>query len=297
MSNSTLANILYLDEVRLVSPVREYLQQRGYQIEIVTNGEKSLTKLHNSSFDLLLINCSTSAFNGLEIFPRLVAKWAIPVIVIVDHGDGKVAAEAIQLGASTYLVRDQEFSFLELLPVLLERVLEMERRTGRYVDIVNNMQLGLHVYHLDNLQDDRSLRLIAANPTASQFTGLAEIDILGKMIDEIFPDLRQQGVPQRYAEVVRTGHAAEFEEALRRIRADRETEWQRRAVVADNVGVLREVAAGMRRLAIEQLTLDDEMRRYLTSWVDAHRKAREQIAAQAAASGAVTCEDSAAAGE
>ena len=214
MSNSTLANILYLDEARLVSPVREYLQQRGYQLEVVTDGEKSLAKLDNRSFDLLLINCSAAAFSGLEVFPRLVARRAIPVIVIVDPGNEKVVADAIELGASTYLVRDQEFSFLKLLPVLLEQVLKREQLTGRYVEIINNMQLGLHVYHLDNLRDDRFLRLIAANPTASQLTGLAESDILGKMIDEIFPELRRQGVSQRYAEVVRTGQAAEFEQEV-----------------------------------------------------------------------------------
>ena len=214
MFNSTLANILYLDEARLVSPVRECLQQRGYQIEVVTNGEESLTKLDNSSFDLLLINCSTSVFSGLEVFPRLVAKRAIPVIVIVDRGDEKVAAEAIQLGASTFLVRDQELRFLEFLPVLLEQVLKREQLTGRHVEIINNMQLGLHVYHLDNLEDDRSLRLISTNPTASQLTGFAESDILGKMVDEIFPELRRQGVSPRYADVVRTGQAAEFEQEI-----------------------------------------------------------------------------------
>jgi len=66
--------------------------------------------------------------------------------------------------------------------------------------------------------------------------------------------------------------AGEFESALRKIRADRETEWERRAAVADNVAVLREVAGGLQKLAIESLSLRDEMRRYLESWIDMRRR-------------------------
>lgn len=62
-------------------------------------------------------------------------------------------------------------------------------------------------------------------------------------------------------------HAAQFAAALVKIRADRETEWARRAAAMENVGVLREMASGLRRLALQSLSLDDEVRRYLASWM------------------------------
>jgi hypothetical protein len=62
-------------------------------------------------------------------------------------------------------------------------------------------------------------------------------------------------------------HAAQFAAALVKIRADRETEWSRRAAAMENVGVLREMASGLRKLALQSLSLDDEVRRYLASWV------------------------------
>lgn len=79
-------------------------------------------------------------------------------------------------------------------------------------DILQNMQMGLYVYALEDPEDDRSLRLVAANPASGNLTGVPPEDILDKKIDEIFPGLREQEIPRRFAEVVRSGRAGEFED-------------------------------------------------------------------------------------
>lgn len=58
-------------------------------------------------------------------------------------------------------------------------------------------------------------------------------------------------------------HAADFTEAMGRLRADRAVEWERYRAALDNLGGFREVAAGLRRVAIESMSLEDEARRYL----------------------------------
>jgi signal transduction histidine kinase/HAMP domain-containing protein len=82
-----------------------------------------------------------------------------------------------------------------------------ERELSQYADIVTNMQVGLYVYQLESRDDDRSLRLVAANPRASGLLGLTEHDLVGRTIDDIFPNLRQAGIPGKFAEVVRTGQS------------------------------------------------------------------------------------------
>ena len=72
-------------------------------------------------------------------------------------------------------------------------------------------------------------------------------------------------------------HVGDFEAALGKIRADRETEWVRWAAGMDNVGVLREVANGLQKLAIESLALKDEVRRYLKGWIEARGQASEKV--------------------
>lgn len=73
-------------------------------------------------------------------------------------------------------------------------------------------------------------------------------------------------------------HVTDFKAALRKIRTDRGTELTRRLAAMDNVEVLREVAGGLQRLAIESLTLQDEMRRYLQGWVETRQQARAAAA-------------------
>ena len=77
------------------------------------------------------------------------------------------------------------------------------------------------------------------------------------------------------------GHAAAFAEALVKIRRDREVEYARRAAAGDNVAVLRELARGLERLGIESLTLKDEVKRYLTGWLEVRRRAESAARPQA----------------
>ncbi len=57
-------------------------------------------------------------------------------------------------------------------------------------------------------------------------------------------------------------HIEAFIMAMARLRADREAARARLAGAMGNVAALSEVAEGLRRLAIESMSLDDEMRRY-----------------------------------
>jgi len=100
---------------------------------------------------------------------------------------------------------------------------------------------------------------------------------------EQYDDLREEEVVEAFVARVRRApedetavekHTAQFKAALGKIRADRDTERTRRDAAGENVRVLREVAGGLRRLAVEQLTLDDELRRYLTGWLEARRAAQ-----------------------
>lgn len=66
-------------------------------------------------------------------------------------------------------------------------------------------------------------------------------------------------------------HADAFETALGKVRTDRSVEQRRYMAAMDNVSLLRETAAGLQRVAVESLTLQDEMRRYLDRWIDQQR--------------------------
>jgi PAS domain S-box-containing protein len=74
-------------------------------------------------------------------------------------------------------------------------------------NIFENIQVGMYIYHLVDINDDRTLLMVAANEAAATLTGVAVKDILGKTLDENFPGLREQGIPQMFANVIRTQKA------------------------------------------------------------------------------------------
>jgi len=68
-------------------------------------------------------------------------------------------------------------------------------------------------------------------------------------------------------------HEAAFSAALDRLWADRETAIRRHGRASANVGLLRETAAGLRRMGMESLRLEDEARRYVESLLEARARA------------------------
>lgn len=89
---------------------------------------------------------------------------------------------------------------------------QVDESVRLYDQIVENMQIGLYVYRLENINDDTTLRAIASNPAATKFTGLEMADVLGMTIDEIFPHLRTKNIPQVFASVIRSQKAVEIED-------------------------------------------------------------------------------------
>jgi PAS domain S-box-containing protein len=97
---------------------------------------------------------------------------------------------------------------------LLAENARLRRELDDYRQIVDQLPLGLHLYRLEDLGDDYSLRMLYANPQTEALTGVAVTEVVGKTLDENFPGLREQGVPQTYAQVVRSGEPLVLEQIV-----------------------------------------------------------------------------------
>lgn len=104
------------------------------------------------------------------------------------------------------------FFFSLYMEQQLDELVRAQKALKLYEDIAENMQNGLHVYHLETIHDDKTLRMIAVNPAAAAATGIAVNEMVGRTLDENFPGLRDKGIPQAYAEVVRSEKPVTFED-------------------------------------------------------------------------------------
>ncbi|GAB4386251.1 MAG: hypothetical protein Kow00121_52490 [Elainellaceae cyanobacterium] len=85
-----------------------------------------------------------------------------------------------------------------------------------YADIVNNIPMGLTVWHLANPEDALSLTLVAANPIASDLTGLVLDEFVGTSIAACFPDVltANRETADLFASVAITGEPQEKHEVF-----------------------------------------------------------------------------------
>ncbi len=85
-----------------------------------------------------------------------------------------------------------------------------EEESRRYADLVQNIQLGLAVWRLEEAGNPKSFRLIAVNPAASRASGIPMDALVGKPMAEVLPHFLQTDLPQRFIDVIVTGAAMDL---------------------------------------------------------------------------------------
>ncbi|MBE9062583.1 PAS domain S-box protein [cf. Phormidesmis sp. LEGE 11477] len=107
----------------------------------------------------------------------------------------------------TQELEDSQKRYLELLK--LEREgharAELAKATAQlYAEAVENMQVGLYIWQLSDVEDPTSLTLVATNPAASRLTGISAAGIIGRRILDVFPALVNTDILETYVGVIKT---------------------------------------------------------------------------------------------
>lgn len=245
-----MQKILAIDDMKehlvLLCALLEHLFP-GTALLTAQSGEEGIRVALEEQPDVILLDVVMPRMDGYETCKILKSEEEtnhIPVIMVTGlkiQPDEQI--EAIDCGADAFLTKPvsevdlltnvrsmlrikaaedrlrEEKNVFKGMAEVSSRELRDEREYRKtsnemlrlYADIVDNMQLGLHLYRLENPEDDRTLQMIYVNRAGAEIIGLTEEDLVGKTLDENFPGLREKGVPQQYAEVIRTGNPLQFE--------------------------------------------------------------------------------------
>ncbi|MDO8424319.1 MAG: response regulator [bacterium] len=98
------------DESALQKTVGEVLSQEGYRVIAALDGEIGLRLAKEKKPDLVLLDLIMPKLNGFEVLKRLkedAVTKGIPVIVLTNLEGIADIDKAIELGATTYLVKTQ----------------------------------------------------------------------------------------------------------------------------------------------------------------------------------------------
>ena len=127
------------DEQKVAGFIRNGLEQEGYAVDVVYDGEEGTYQAENFDYDAVILDLMLPKVPGLQVLKKIRTRnLTVPVLILSAKGtvDEKVAG--LDAGASDYLVKP--FAFAELsarIRVLLRRGTQ-ESTTLRLADLEMN---------------------------------------------------------------------------------------------------------------------------------------------------------------
>jgi DNA-binding response OmpR family regulator len=99
-----MLNVLLIDDdVELVGMLGEYLEQEGFEVKAVYDGEAGLTEALTGNYAVAVLDVMMPRMNGIETLRRIRMKIRMPIIMLTAKGDDTDRIAGLELGADDYV--------------------------------------------------------------------------------------------------------------------------------------------------------------------------------------------------
>jgi len=96
--------LLLEDDVTLNETVTEYLEEQGYEVDSVENGEEAMDKIYENNYDLLLLDVKVPLMNGFDLLKEIREKKnTTPAIFITSLDSIDDLSEGYESGCDDYI--------------------------------------------------------------------------------------------------------------------------------------------------------------------------------------------------
>jgi len=126
------------DDYLLTRDLLEEIERGNFQLQWVANYEDALKVMHNAQADIYLVDYRLGQHNGLELLKEALFRGIrAPIILLTGQGNRELDLQAMQAGASDYLVKGEINSFLleRTIRYALERRQSEEQLKQRYTQL------------------------------------------------------------------------------------------------------------------------------------------------------------------
>lgn len=93
------------DEPQVLEVLKLYLTRDGFRVHTANDGQVALSAFEAHTPDLVVLDLMIPKIDGLEVFKRLRAKRAVPIIMLTAKGDELDRVLGLELGADDYIVK------------------------------------------------------------------------------------------------------------------------------------------------------------------------------------------------
>jgi len=219
------------DDLGTARLVQKKLEEVGYEVDIACDGEEGLAMYRAGSYDVVLVDQVMPVRDGLGVIRILASQETCPpMIMITGRGNERIAVEAMKSGASDYIIKDVGGGFYDLLPDVIEQVLERKRLVdknkqaekalreseARYRHLFEHMTSGVAIYEATDEGQDFIIKDM--NRAGQKISRVIQTDIMGRRITEVFPGVKAFGLFDVLQQVWQTGEPTYHPIALYRDR-------------------------------------------------------------------------------
>jgi CheY-like chemotaxis protein len=143
-----LAKILWVDdEIESLQSQKMFLENKGYDVQTLTNGFDAIDFIKENIIDVVLIDESMPGITGLETLAKIKEiNSQIPVVLITKNETENLMNEAIGSQISDYLIKpvNPNQVWLSLKKIIDNRRLVAEKTTTAYQQQFRNLFMALN---------------------------------------------------------------------------------------------------------------------------------------------------------
>ena len=94
------------DEVDLLKPHVLFLEQKGYSVDTINNGDEALDMLEDKRYDIIFLDENMPGLSGLETLGQIKERqYSTPVVMITKSEEEHIMEDAIGSRISDYLIK------------------------------------------------------------------------------------------------------------------------------------------------------------------------------------------------
>lgn len=110
----TSGSILLVDDERdFVDALADRLSVRGFETDVVYDGESAVEKVKQHSYDAIILDVVMPGMDGFETLKCVLAiDPDVQVILLTAHGTLRVGVDAVKKGAADFVSKPPEFGDL-----------------------------------------------------------------------------------------------------------------------------------------------------------------------------------------
>ena len=153
LAKSKVQILIVDDDVTVRSTMNEYITTAGYDSDAVSCAEEALELLKKKSFHVVITDIILPAMGGLDLTKTIKQDQDSDVIVMTGYSDDYSYEEAINIGASDFVIKPVR---LEELLLRLKRVLKERDLTNERIRMMEKLQKLAVTDGLTKLYNSRS---------------------------------------------------------------------------------------------------------------------------------------------